>query len=53
VLTRRTQVAVWITSLLTGAVGVMNLLSAVTVGVRERDKWFDTHFPFSEAIFPF
>lgn len=52
-LTRRTQVAVWITSLLTGAVGVMNLLSAVTVGVRERDKWFDAHFPFSEAIFPF
>lgn len=52
-LTRQTQVAVWITSLLTGAVGVMNLLSAVTVGVRERDKWFDAHFPFSEAIFPF
>ncbi len=52
-LTRRTQVAVWITSLLTGAVGVMNLLSAVTVGVRERDKWFDAHFPFSDAIFPF
>lgn len=52
-LTRRTQVAVWITSLLTGAVGVMNLLSAVTIGVRERDKWFDAHFPFSEAIFPF
>jgi phosphatidylglycerol lysyltransferase len=53
VLTRRTQIAVWITSLLTGAVGVMNLLSAVTVGVRERDKWFDAHFPFSDAIFPF
>lgn len=52
-LKRRTQVAVWITSILTGAVGVMNLLSAVTVGVRERDKWFDAHFPFSEAIFPF
>lgn len=52
-LTQRTQVAVWITSILTGAVGVMNLLSAVTVGVRERDKWFDAHFPFSEAIFPF
>lgn len=51
-LTRRTQVAVWITSLLTGAVGVMNLLSSVTVGVRERDKWFDAHFPFSDAIFP-
>lgn len=52
-LTRRTEIAVWITSLLTGAVGVMNLISAVTVGVRERDKWFDDHFPFSEAIFPF
>jgi phosphatidylglycerol lysyltransferase len=53
VLTRRTQIALWITSLLTGAVGVMNLLSAVTIGVRERDKWFDAHFPFSDAIFPF
>lgn len=52
-LTRRTEIAVWTTSLLTGAVGVMNLISAVTVGVRERDKWFDAHFPFSEAIFPF
>ncbi len=52
-LTRRTQIAVWITSLLTGMVGVMNLLSAVTVGIRERDKWFDAHFPFNNVIFPF
>lgn len=52
-LTQRTQIAVWITSLLTGVVGVMNLLSAVTVGIRERDKWFDTHFPFNDVIFPF
>ncbi len=52
-LTRRTQIAVWITSILTGVVGVMNLLSAVTVGIRERDKWFDAHFPFNKVIFPF
>ncbi len=31
----------------------MNLLSAVTVGIRERDKWFDAHFPFNKVIFPF
>jgi phosphatidylglycerol lysyltransferase len=53
VLRRRTQIAVWITSILTGVVGVMNLLSAVTVGIRERDKWFDAHFPFNKVIFPF
>src|SRR5919199_4629998 len=41
------------TSLLTGVVGVMNLLSAVTVGVKERDKWFDAHFPLNNVIFPF
>ena len=52
-LTRRTQIAVWITSILTGVVGVMNLLSAVTVGIRERDKWFDAHFPLNNVIFPF
>lgn len=52
-LTRRTQIAVWITSILTGVVGVMNLLSAATVGIRERDKWFDAHFPFNKVIFPF
>ena len=52
-LTRRTQIAVWMTSLLTGVVGVMNLLSAVTVGVKERDKWFDAHFPLNNVIFPF
>lgn len=31
----------------------MNLLSAATVGIRERDKWFDAHFPFNKVIFPF
>jgi phosphatidylglycerol lysyltransferase len=31
----------------------MNLLSAVTVGIRERDKWFDAHFPLNNVIFPF
>jgi len=31
----------------------MNLLSAATVGIRERDRWFDAHFPFNKVIFPF
>jgi len=53
VLTRRTQISVWTTSLLTGLVGVVNLLSAVTPNIRERDRWFDSVFPFNNAIFPY
>ncbi len=52
-LTRRTQIAVWVTALLTGLVGVINLLSAVTPNIRERDRWFDSIFPFNNAIFPY
>ncbi len=52
-LTRRTQIAVWITSLLTGLVGVVNLLSAVTPDIRERHRWFGSILPFNNAIFPF
>ncbi len=52
-LTRRSQIAVWITSLLTGLVGVVNLLSAVTPDIRERHRWFGSILPFNNAIFPF
>ena len=52
-LSRRTQIGVWATSILTGVVGVINLISAVTPDVAERDKWFDQNFPFNNAIFPF
>lgn len=52
-LSRRTQIGVWATSILTGVVGVINLISAVTPDVAERDHWFDKNFPFNDAIFPF
>lgn len=52
-LSRRTQIGVWATSILTGLVGVINLISAVTPDVAERDNWFDKNFPFNDAIFPF
>lgn len=52
-LSRRTQIGVWATSILTGLVGAINLISAVTPDVAERDNWFDKNFPFNDAIFPF
>ncbi|MFB8790804.1 MAG: phosphatidylglycerol lysyltransferase domain-containing protein [Potamolinea sp.] len=52
-LSRRTQIGVWATSILTGVVGVINLISAVTPDVAERDNWFDKNFLFNDAIFPF
>lgn len=52
-LTRRTQISVWTTSFLTGLVGVVNLLSAATPNIRERNRWFDSVFPFNNAIFPY
>lgn len=52
-LSRRTQIGVWATSILTGVVGVINLISAVTPDVAERNNWFDQNFPFNDAIFPF
>jgi phosphatidylglycerol lysyltransferase len=45
-LRQRTQTGVWITALLTGAVGVANFLSAVTPSLPERVDWLEQIFPF-------
>jgi phosphatidylglycerol lysyltransferase len=45
-LRQRTQTGLWITALLTGAVGVANLLSAVTPSLPERLDWLEQIFPF-------
>ncbi|MDJ0708366.1 MAG: phosphatidylglycerol lysyltransferase domain-containing protein [Leptolyngbyaceae cyanobacterium MO_188.B28] len=44
--TQRTQGALLIAAGLTGVVGVVNLLSAVTPGLPERVAWLDPIFPF-------
>jgi len=46
VLTRRTRIGVWTATLLTGLVGVVNLISAVTPSLRERVRWLKAVFPF-------
>jgi phosphatidylglycerol lysyltransferase len=46
VLTRRTQIGVWTAALLTGIVGVVNLLSSVTPSLGERVHWLRDIFPF-------
>ena len=45
-LTRRTQIGVWTAALLTGLVGVVNLLSGVTPSLRGRVDWIRNIFPF-------
>jgi phosphatidylglycerol lysyltransferase len=45
-LRQRTQVSLWITALLTGVVGVANLLSAVTPSLPERLDWLKQILPF-------
>lgn len=45
-LRQRTQIGLWITTLLTGAVGVANLLSAVTPSLPKRVEWLEQIFPF-------
>ena len=45
-LRQRTQTGLWTTALLTGAVGVANLLSAVTPSLPERVDWLEQIFPF-------
>ena len=42
----RTQIAVWTAAFLTGLVGVVNLLSAVTTSLWERVRWLKAIFPF-------
>lgn len=43
---KRTQIDVWTAVLLTGLVGVVNLVSAVTPSIEERVKWLEVIFPF-------
>ncbi len=45
-LKRRTQIGVWTAAFLTGLVGVVNLLSAVTTSLWERVRWLKAIFPF-------
>jgi phosphatidylglycerol lysyltransferase len=45
-LRQRTQIGLWITALLTGAVSVANLLSAVTPSLPERIDWLEQILPF-------
>ncbi|BAZ45622.1 hypothetical protein NIES4102_26480 [Chondrocystis sp. NIES-4102] len=45
-LRRRTRIGLWTTALLTSAVGVANLLSAVTPSLPERINWLEQIFPF-------
>jgi phosphatidylglycerol lysyltransferase len=46
VLTRRNQIGVWTAALLTGLVGVVNLVSAVTPSLKGRVEWLREIFPF-------
>lgn len=46
-LKKRTRVGLWTVSLLTGVVGVVNLLSAVTPSLPSRVEWLKQLFPFS------
>ncbi|MCC0178841.1 DUF2156 domain-containing protein [Waterburya agarophytonicola K14] len=43
---QRTRIGLWIAALLTGAVGLANLLSAVTPSLPERVDWLEQFFPF-------
>lgn len=42
----KTQIGIWISALFATAVGIVNLLSAVTPNLSERVKWVDEIFPF-------
>lgn len=46
-LRRRTQIALWIVTILTGLVGLVNLLSAVTPSLPERRALLELVFPFT------
>ncbi len=46
-LRRRTQISLWIVAILTGLVGLVNLLSAVTPSVPERRALLELVFPFT------
>jgi len=46
VLAKKTRISLWIATVLTGLVGVVNLLSAVTPSLPERTSWLKEFFPF-------
>lgn len=45
-LSQRTRIALWTAAILTGLMGVVNLLSAVTPSTPERREWLDLFLPF-------
>lgn len=45
-LRQKTRIGLWIAALLTGAVGIVNLFSAVTPSLPERTEWLSQIFPF-------
>jgi len=47
VLTQKTRIGLWTASFLTGLVGVINLLSAVTPSLPDRRNWLEPFFPFT------
>jgi len=46
VLPQKTRIGLWTASFLTGLVGVINLLSAVTPSLPDRRNWLEPFFPF-------
>jgi phosphatidylglycerol lysyltransferase len=47
VLPQKTRIGLWTASFLTGLVGVINLLSAVTPSLPDRRNWLEPFFPFT------
>lgn len=43
---QRIRLGLWIAALLTGAMGIINLVSAVTPSLPERREWLEVFFPF-------
>ncbi|MEZ2227299.1 phosphatidylglycerol lysyltransferase domain-containing protein [Microcoleus sp.] len=46
-LSQKTRIGLWTASFLTGLVGVINLLSAVTPSLPDRRNWLEPFFPFT------
>lgn len=49
-LTRRPRIQLWIAVILTGLVGIVNLVSAVTPGLPDRIHWLEQIFPFEVRV---
>ena len=46
ILRQKTRIGLWIAAIMTGAVGIANLISAVTPSLPERINWLEQIFPF-------